>query len=76
MAVRSDLAFLQIRGLGLEETPGIVGRVSAPLRENGINIFGILTVTSSVDLFVDWNEKERAINLIESSLSGEPKTGD
>jgi len=68
MAVRKNLALLQITGLGLEETPGIIGGISEPLRENGINIFGILTVTSSVDLFVDWDEKERAIDLLGVSL--------
>ncbi len=68
MAVRKNLAFLQIRGLGLEETPGIIERISVPLREEGINIFGILTVTSSVDLFVDWDDRERAIKLIDSDL--------
>ena len=68
MVVRENLAFLQIRGLGLEETPGIIERISIPLREKRINIFGILTVTSSVDLFVDWNDMERAIRLIESHL--------
>jgi aspartate kinase len=69
MAVRKNLALVQIRGLGLEETPGIIGRISAPLRDNGINIFGILTVSSSIDLFVDWNDREKAIRLVRSSLS-------
>lgn len=70
MAVRKNLALVQIRGLGLEETPGIIGKISAPLRDNGINIFGILTVSSSIDLFVDWSEREKAIRLVRSSLSG------
>lgn len=70
MAVRENLALVQIRGLGLEETPGIIGRISAPLKDNGINIFGILTVSSSIDLFVDWNDRDKAIRLVRSSLSG------
>jgi aspartate kinase len=70
MAVRKNLALVQIRGLGLEETPGIIGRISAPLKDSGINIFGILTVSSSIDLFVDWNDRDKAIRLVRSSLSG------
>jgi aspartate kinase len=68
MSVRKNLAFLKISGVGLEETPGIIGEISETLRSNEVNIFGILTITSSILLFVDWNEKERVLNLIGKSL--------
>jgi len=70
MSVRKQLAFLRIKGVGLEETPGLIGRVSEALRLNGINIFGLLTITSSILLFVDWNDKERALSLVENALKG------
>ena len=68
MAVKKDLVFLKIRGVGLEETHGIIGKISEILRVNGINISGILTITSSILLFVDWNEREKALELIRKSL--------
>ncbi len=68
MSVRKNLAFIKISGVGLEETPGIVGKISDTLRQNEINIFGILTITSSILLFVDWNQKEKGLNLIKKSL--------
>jgi aspartate kinase len=68
MAVKKDLVFLKIRGVGLEETHGIIGKISEILRVNGINIAGILTITSSILLFVDWNEREKALELIRKSL--------
>ena len=68
MAVKKDLAFLKIRGVGLEETQGIIGKVSEVLRINGMNISGILTITSSILLFVDWSEREKALELIRKSL--------
>jgi aspartate kinase len=68
MSVRENLAFLKISGVGLEETPGSIGKISETLRLNEINIFGILTITSSILVFVDWNEKERALSLIKDSL--------
>jgi len=71
MSVREQLAFLKVSGVGLEETPGIIGKISETLRLNEINIFGILTITSSILLFVDWNEKEKALKLIKSSLRGD-----
>ncbi len=68
MSVRRNLAFIKISGVGLEETPGLVGKISETLRQNEINIFGILTITSSILLFVDWNQKEKGLNLIKNSL--------
>jgi aspartate kinase len=68
MSVRRNLAFIKISGVGLEETPGLVGNISDTLRQNEINIFGILTITSSILLFVDWNQKEKGLTLIKNSL--------
>ena len=68
MAVKKDLVFIKTSGVGLEETHGIIGKISEDLRVNGINISGILTITSSILLFVDWNEKEKALKLIKNSL--------
>jgi len=71
MSVRKQLAFLKVSGVGLEETPGIIGKISEILRLNEINIFGILTITSSILIFVDWKERETALKLIKSSLRGD-----
>ncbi len=71
MSVRKQLAFLKVKGVGLEETPGLIGIISEALRLNSINIFGLITITSSILLFVDWNKKERALNLIKDALQGD-----
>jgi aspartate kinase len=71
MAVQSNLAFLKVRGVGLEDTPGIIGRMSKRLQENGINIFGILTLASSILVFVAWEEKESAMKLMKQVVRGE-----
>ena len=68
MAVKKDLVFIKTSGVGLEETHGVIGKISEDLRLSGINISGILTITSSILLFVDWGEREKALRLIESSL--------
>jgi aspartate kinase len=68
MAVKKGLVFLKIRGVGLEETHGIIGKTSETLRVNGINISGMLTITSSIFVFVDWNERENALQLIKDAL--------
>jgi len=68
MTVRRNLSYLRVKGVGLEETPGVVGRISETLRVNGINIFGLLTITSSILIFVDHSAKEQTISLIKRSL--------
>jgi aspartate kinase len=68
MAVKKSLAFLKISGVGLEETHGIIGKISETLRVNSINISGILTIASSILLFIDWNQKENALQLIRNAL--------
>ncbi|UCE15631.1 MAG: aspartate kinase [Candidatus Bathyarchaeota archaeon] len=73
MSVKEQLAFLRVSGVGLEETPGIIGKISETLRLNEINIFGILTITSSILIFVDWNEREKALKLIKGSLRGDKR---
>jgi aspartate kinase len=73
MAVKKDLAFLKIRGVGLEETQGIIGKVADTLRVNSMNISGVLTITSSILLFVDWNEREKALELVRKSLRSHQK---
>jgi aspartate kinase len=71
IAVQPDLAFLKVKGVGLEETPGIIGKVSTRLRENGINIYGMLTLASSILVFVSWDNKEAALNLMKQVVKGE-----
>jgi len=73
MAVKKDLAFLKTSGVGLEETHGLIGKISENLRVNEMNIYGILTITSSILLFVDWSERRKALQLIRNSLR-EPLT--
>jgi aspartate kinase len=68
MAVKKELVFIKTSGVGLEETQGIIGKISEDLRVNGINISGILTITSSILLFVDWSDREKALKLIKNSL--------
>ena len=68
MAAKKDLVLIKTSGVGLEETHGIIGKISEDMRLNGINISGILTITSSILLFVDWSEREKALKLIKNSL--------
>jgi len=71
MAVQHNLAFLKVKGVGLEDTPGIIGRISSHLRENRINIYGMITIASSILVFVGWDDKETALRLMKQVVGGE-----
>ncbi|TMI09096.1 hypothetical protein E6H34_01995 [Candidatus Bathyarchaeota archaeon] len=49
LAARMGMALITVKGTGLEETPGLVAKISDALHTSNINIFGILTITSKVD---------------------------
>src|SRR3989441_7937065 len=68
LAARMGMALITVKGVGLEETPGVVARISDALRSSNINIFGVLTITSSVLVLVDWNVRKQAGKLIRNSL--------
>ena len=68
MAVRKDLAYIRVKGVGLEETPGVISNITKALNTEGINIYGVFTITSSVVIFVDMKDKEKTINLMERIL--------
>ena len=68
IAARMGMALITIKGVGLEETPGLVAKVSDALRSGNINIFGILTITSSIMVLVDWKVRKMAGRLIKNSL--------
>jgi aspartate kinase len=68
MSVKKQLVFLKIKGVGLEDTPGLTGRIAEALRLNCINIFGLMTITSSILLFVNWSEKEKTLKLVRNAL--------
>ncbi len=68
MTIRRNLAYIRIKGVGLEDTPGVIGKITEVLRKNDINIFGILTITSSILIFVDYDEREKVLHVIRKTL--------
>jgi aspartate kinase len=62
-----DLALITISGRDLETTPGIIERISYPFTE--MNLYGFLTINSNIRVFVNWNEKNHALNQVKESLN-------
>jgi aspartate kinase len=64
----SDIAMITVRGKSLETRPGLIQRISQPLAKKNINIFGIMTIFSSVRLFVSSSRSGEAAMLIREAL--------
>ncbi|MDG6938818.1 MAG: hypothetical protein JRN39_00205 [Nitrososphaerota archaeon] len=63
------LSMITIRGSALETKPGPIGRIVRPLSEAGVNIYGVVTISSSVRIFVSADRSESAVKMIESALA-------
>ncbi|MFB0560836.1 MAG: aspartate kinase [Candidatus Lokiarchaeia archaeon] len=63
-----NLSMITVKGVNLETSPGILDSVTDLLGKAKINIFGILTISSSIRVFIGWDEKERAVELIKKNL--------
>ncbi len=59
-----NLALVTLKGKKLETTPGVIARAVSPLAEAKINVFGLLTIHSSIRLFVPWSRRREALNLL------------
>lgn len=62
------LCMITIRGTALEKTPGLVQRVTQPLARARINLFGVITILSSIKLFVDSSQAKSALDMVKSAL--------
>lgn len=66
-----DLAMITVSGRMLETSPGIIHKITKPLAENGINLYGLITISSSIKLIVSNSVLEKARELIVKRLREE-----
>jgi aspartokinase len=59
---------ITVRGKSLETRPGLIQRISQPLARKNINIYGMITIFSSVRLFVSHSRSGEAAMLIREAL--------
>jgi aspartate kinase len=63
-----SIAMIAVSGPQLEEIPGIVDIVVSPIANKGVNIYGVLTISSSVRVFVPWKDREETLSLVNDSI--------
>jgi len=63
-----SIAMIAVSGPQLEKIPGIVDIVVSPIANKGVNIYGVLTISSSVRVFVPWKNREDTLSLVNDSI--------
>ncbi len=50
------------------DTPGIIADLSDPLAEEGINVIEIYSSQASISFFLEWENREKAFELLKGGL--------
>jgi aspartate kinase len=62
------LSMITVKGMALETETGIVQRITQPLARSSINLYGVVTILSSIRVFVSSAQAEAALALIREAL--------
>ena len=68
LSLGRDTAMITFVSPDIIDTPGIISDVTQPLTENQINIVEIISSQTAIVLFVDWEDGEKARELINEVL--------
>ena len=68
LSLGRDTAMITFVSPDIIDTPGIISEVTEPLRKNEINIVEIISSQTAIVLFVDWEDGEKAHELINEVL--------
>jgi len=68
VTVKDDIAVVRVTGSDLPNQPGTVKRVTDPLAEERIHLYDVITSATSVSVFVPWDERERALELVQDEF--------
>ena len=68
LSLGRDTAMITFVSPDIIDTPGIISRITEPLRKHDINILEIISSQTAIVLFVDWKDGEEARNLVNEVL--------
>ena len=63
-----NLRMVIIKGPALETAPGMIQRVTQPLARSNINVFGLVTISSSIRIFVSKDKADAAVEMLRAAL--------
>lgn len=62
------LSMITVKGTALETESGIIQRITQPLAREDINLYGIVTIRSSIRVFVSSNQAQKALALLKEVM--------
>ena len=65
VTVADPIAVIRVTGGELPNQSGVIQEIIAPLADAGINIIDLITSATSVAVFVDWDDREDALEIVQ-----------
>ena len=68
VTVDDDVAVIRVTGGQLPDESGVLQDIIVPLAEEHITVYDLITSATSVSVFVDWADRERALEIIQNAV--------
>ncbi len=65
VSVADPIAVIRVTGGELPNQSGVIQEIISPLAESGINIIDLITSATSVAVFVEWDDRENALEIVQ-----------
>jgi len=65
VTVEDDVAIVRLTGGELPNRPGVIREIVNPIADAGINIHDLITSATSVAIFVQWEDRERTLEIVQ-----------
>jgi aspartate kinase len=69
VTVDDNIAVVRVTGGELPNQPGVISSIVNPLASAHINVHDIITSATSVAIFVDWDDGEQTLRIIQNEFS-------
>ncbi|WP_299235531.1 aspartate kinase [Natronomonas sp.] len=68
VTVDSDVAVVRITGGELPNQSGVLEEVIVPLANEHINVLDLITSATSIAVFIEWDDREQALDIIQRAV--------
>jgi aspartate kinase len=68
VTVTDDIAVIRVLGGELPNRPGVLRRIVDPLADRNINVIDIVSSATSVAVFVAWEDREAALDVVQNGF--------